>query len=152
MIQERGQPTLYVHITKAIYGLLVSAMLFYKKLPTDLQQEGYKINPYNPCVANKMNNSAQHIISWHVDDFKFSHKDSQVNDKFVKWIHKKYGTIGEVKVTRGKVHKYLGMTLDYQKKGQVSIDMQDYVKTMLQDFPEECFKGKNTQIPWDTNL
>ena len=54
VIEEQGQPTLYVYITKAIYGLLVSAMLFYKKLATDLQQEGYKINPYNPCVANKM--------------------------------------------------------------------------------------------------
>ena len=37
--------------------------------------------------------------------------------------------------------------LDYQKKGQVLIDMQDYVKTMLQDFPQECLKGKNIQTP-----
>ena len=63
------------------------------------------------------------MISWHVDNLKFSHKKSHINDKFVKWIHKKYRAIGEVKVTRGKVHEYLGMMLNYAMKGQVSIDM-----------------------------
>ena len=28
------------------------------------------------------------------------------------------------------------------KKGQVSIDMRDYDKTMIQDFPGECLTGK----------
>ena len=59
-------------------------MLFYEKLVTNLQQEGYKINPYNPCVANKMIDGAQYTISWHVDDLKFSPKESKVNNKFVK--------------------------------------------------------------------
>ena len=58
-----------------------------------------------------------------MDDLKFSHKDPNVNDKFIKWLNRTYGSIGEVKVTRGKIHEYLGMTLDYTKKGQVSIDM-----------------------------
>ena len=70
-------------------------------------------------------------MSWHVDDLKFSHKSPKVNDEFVKWIRKKYGTIGKVKVTRGKRHQYLGMMLDYSKKGQVTIDMRDYVTTMI---------------------
>ena len=73
---------LYVHITKAIYGLLVSDMLFYEKLATDLQKEGYIINPYNPCMANKIINGRQHTVSWHVDDLKFSHKKPSVNDKY----------------------------------------------------------------------
>ena len=152
MTEEQGQPTLYVHITKAIYRLLVSVMLFYKKLASDLQKEGYIINLYDPCIANKIINSGQHTVSWHVENLKFSHKKSQVNNKFVKWICKKYSTIGEVKVTRGKIHKYLGMMLNYKTEGQVSIDMQDYIKTMIQEFPKECLKGTNTQTPWDGNL
>ena len=108
VIEEQGQSMVYVHITKAIYGLLVSAMLFYEKLATDLQKEGYIINPYNPCVANKIIDGRQHTVSWHVDDLKFSHKKPSVNDKFVKWIC----TIEEVKVTGGKIHDYLGMTLN----------------------------------------
>eukprot|EP00977_Amphora_coffeiformis_P023701 scaffold13992_cov140-Amphora_coffeaeformis.AAC.1 len=53
VVHERGQPILYVHITKAIYGMLVSAMLFYRKLVADLQAYGFELNPYDPCVANK---------------------------------------------------------------------------------------------------
>jgi len=37
----------------ALYGLLESAMLFYKKLVKDLQHYGFELNPYDPCVANK---------------------------------------------------------------------------------------------------
>jgi hypothetical protein len=53
---EGNQKVLYVHITKAIYGLLVSVMLFYKKLVADLMKYGFQVNPDDPCVANKMVN------------------------------------------------------------------------------------------------
>ena len=36
-----------------------------------------------------------------------------------------------MKVSRGKVHKYLGMTLDFTTKGQVKISMVDYVKEVI---------------------
>ena len=32
MVTEGNQKVLYVHITQAIYGMLISAMLFYQKL------------------------------------------------------------------------------------------------------------------------
>ena len=43
------------------------------------------------------------------------------------------------------------MTLDYSKKGQVTIDMRDYVTTMIQDFPQDVLE-RTSQIPWDGNL
>ncbi len=36
-----------------------------------------------------------------------------------------------MKVSQGKVHKYLGMTLDFTTKGQVKISMVDYVKEVV---------------------
>jgi hypothetical protein len=39
-------------------------------------------------------------------------------------------------VSRGLVHDYLGMTLDYTKKGEVKVKMVDYLKGVLVDFPE----------------
>ena len=39
-----------------------------------------------------------------------------------------------MKVSRGKVHKYLGMTLDYSVKGQVKITMPKYIDEMLEVF------------------
>ena len=57
VVIKNGQEVLYVHITKAIYRLLLSALLFYKKLSMDLLKQDYKINPYHPCIANKIINS-----------------------------------------------------------------------------------------------
>ena len=54
----------------------------------DLEGYGFVVNPYNPCVANKMVNGKQMTVSWHVDDLKSSHKDSKVNDKFLQWVKK----------------------------------------------------------------
>ena len=44
------------------------------------------------------------------------------------------------------------MTLDYSVKGQVLIDMTNYIQTMMDDFPEDCLQGKKTQMSWDTSL
>ena len=55
--------------------MLRAALLFYKRLRSDLENMGFKINPYDPCVANKIVNGHQMTICWHVDDLKVSQKD-----------------------------------------------------------------------------
>ena len=81
-VSEGNQKVLYVHITLGIYGMLVSAMLFYHKLTKALLSYGFALNPYDLCVANKMVNSEHLTICWHVDDLKSSHIDPKVNDEF----------------------------------------------------------------------
>ena len=117
IIFENGQKVLYVKLLKAIYSTLEAALLFYKKLRKDLEEDGYKVNPYSPCVANKIINGKQHTIMWHVDDLMASHVDPKVNNNFIKWVQTKYKDkeIGKVKVTFGKTHHYLGMTFDFNK-------------------------------------
>jgi hypothetical protein len=57
MVQvAKGKPILYVQLEKAVYGIMKSALLFYRKLVADLTSLGYEINPYDPCVANKIIN------------------------------------------------------------------------------------------------
>ena len=140
---EKGKNVLYVEALKAIYGTLKAALLFYKKLVKDLKSIGFEVNPYDPCVANKMINGKQCTVVWHVDDLKISHVDAKENDKFVQWLREMYEDelIGAVKVNRGKVHDYLGMKLDFSTPGEVKLDMKEYVKSMIEFFPEE---RKNT--------
>ena len=76
---------------KALYGLLRSALLFYKKLSSDLENMGFEINPYDPCVANKMVNGSQMTVTWHVDDLKISHKDEEELTKFILKLNGIYG-------------------------------------------------------------
>ena len=58
--------------------MLWSALLFYRKLAADLTHMGLKINFYDPCLANKMVNGKQMMITWHVDNLKISHMDARV--------------------------------------------------------------------------
>ena len=115
VIYENGVMVVYVELLKALYGTLQAALLFYKKLKKDLESIGFKINPYDPCVANRIVNGKQHTVTWHVDDLKSSHVDPKVNDEFFKWLEKTYGNpeIAPVKATRGKIHDYLAMKLDF---------------------------------------
>ena len=80
------------------------------------------MKPYDPCTANRLVDGKQQTILWHVDDCKLSHVYANVNDKFIDTLRKEYESIfqdgsGKMTVSRGKVHTYLGMTLDYSGKG-----------------------------------
>ena len=68
VILENGRSVLYLQLQKALYGMMKSALLFYRKLVLELQEMGFEINPYNPCVAHKTVNATQMMIIWHVDD------------------------------------------------------------------------------------
>jgi Reverse transcriptase (RNA-dependent DNA polymerase) len=70
VVEENGNTVLYVQLLKALYGTLQASLLFYKKLVNDLSGIGFEINPYNPCIANRVINGKQHTITWHVDDIK----------------------------------------------------------------------------------
>jgi hypothetical protein len=149
---EGNQKVLYVEMLKALYGMLQSSLLYYKKFCKDLEEIGFKVNPYDPCVANRMINGKQHTVTWHVDNLKSSHINPKVNDEFLSWLKLKYASdeIGEIKAVRGKRHDYLAMTLDFTIPGVLQVDMTQYVKQMLQEFPEKL-SGK-TRCPWSETL
>ena len=96
---QKGVPILYVKLNKALYGLLKSALLFYRKLRGDLEGMGFEVNPYAPCIANKNVNGSQMTVTWHVDDLKISHKDEKEVSKFIIWLSRIYGD--KISVHRG---------------------------------------------------
>ena len=151
VVMEGKVKVLYVRVLKAIYGMLQSSLLFYKKFRGDLESIGFVVNPYDACVANRMVDGKQQTVTWHVDDVKASHVDAKVNDKFVEWLDEKYGDpiIGKVKAVSGKRHDYLAMVLDYSVPGKLKVDMTRYVKGMVEDFPEPV---ASVSCPWNDKL
>jgi hypothetical protein len=131
---SKGEPILFVRLQKAFYGMLKSALLFYKKLVTYLMAQGFEVNPYDPCVVNKMINGQQMTICWHADDLKISHKDAREVTKIEEWLRSIYGN---VTVSGGKKHMYLGMQLDYSEPKVCKIGMVPYSEEIINDFPEE---------------
>jgi hypothetical protein len=128
---------MYVRLTKALYGTLQAALLFWKELSAYLIEQGFVLNPYDNCVANKTIEGTQCTILWHVDDLKLSHVKQEVLDGIIDTLNERYGKIAPLTVTRGDIHEYLGMTLDYSCPGKVTIRMDDYVKDILAEAPDD---------------
>ena len=57
-----------------------------------------------------------------------------------------------MKISRGKVHDYLGMNLDFSVPGEVKITMIPYVKGMLADFSKYDSSDKTATTPAGVNL
>jgi hypothetical protein len=60
------------------------------KFVKSLMKQGYKINPYDGCVANKVVKGKQVTISFHIDDCKISYKSSAVFDNIIDWLRVRY--------------------------------------------------------------
>ena len=41
---------LYVQMLKALYGMLIASLLYYKKFRKDIKSIGFEVNPYGVCV------------------------------------------------------------------------------------------------------
>jgi hypothetical protein len=87
--KEKGKDIMYVKLTKALYGTLQAALLFWKDLTGYLYELGFVLNPYDNCVANKMVEGSQCTIVWHVDDLKISHVKQEVLEDLVSTLNTK---------------------------------------------------------------
>ena len=67
-----------------------------------------------------------------MDDNKISHKDPTVVIETIKALEKHFG---KMKVSRGKEHVFLGMKIKFNEDKTVSIDMSEYCKEAIKDFP-----------------
>ncbi|KAI2499082.1 Reverse transcriptase (RNA-dependent DNA polymerase) [Fragilaria crotonensis] len=137
---ENGKEVLYVQLEKALYGTLKAALLFWRRLSAQLIKWGFELNPYDSCVANKIIDGNQCTILWHVDDLKISHKDPNVVTDIITMLESEFGNEAPLTITRGKVHEYLGMTIDFSIDGKVMFTMIDYIKGMLEELPVD-FNG-----------
>ena len=63
---QKGKPMMYVQLKKELYGMLQAALLFWKLLSNTLQEWGFHTNEYDRCIANKIIDSKQCTIVWHI--------------------------------------------------------------------------------------
>ena len=135
-IGKKGKKQLLVQCLNALYGTMVASLLYYKKFVKSLRSTRFKLNPYDPCVANKQVDGEQLTVCFHVDDCKISHISPKVMSNTIDWLRSEYENVfedgsGLMKVHRGKTHKYLGMSLDFSHVNQCRITMIDYVDEIV---------------------
>jgi hypothetical protein len=101
------------------------------------------VNPYDPCVWNRDIVGKQMRICFHVDDCKILHLDPKVINYTIAWLRDEHESVftngsGMMKVARGKVHKYLGMTLDFATSKIVKVTMLKYVDEIVGSWDKAC--------------
>ena len=144
---KRGEKSLLVECYNAIYGTMVAGLLYYRKFTSSLKKRGFVMNPYDPCVWNKTIKGKQLTICFHVDDCKISHVMVRVVDYTIEWLQEEYESIftdgtGKMKVARGKVHTYVGMTLDFTTS-IVKVTMFEYIDEIVQAWDKACSELKD---------
>ena len=129
-VQQLISPSILVHFWWELYQ-------FWRRLSKKLVDWGFSINPYDRCVANKLIQGSQCTIVWHIDDLKISHTDPKAVDQVIGLLCNEFGQEGPLTITRGKMHDYLGMTLDFSIPQKVQIQMYEFIDKMLADLPTD---------------
>jgi len=128
VVEEGGNKVLYLMLLKALYSCVKSALLWYESFTGTLQKMGFKLNPYDPCVANKTINDKQCSVIWYMDDNKISHVNPCIVSQIVEAIEQHFGMMT---IVRGKKHTFLGMEIDFNNNGTIKIRMKMYIKDMI---------------------
>ena len=76
------------------------------------------MNDYDLCTFNKMVNGEQLTVQFHVDDLKASYKEQKVLDGLLSDLRTEFGQEGELTETKGLIHEYLGITINYLLPGE----------------------------------
>ena len=122
---DKGRKTLFLQLKKALYRCVKSALLWYRLFRDTLQDLGFVLNPYDPCVANAQIKGSQCTIAWYVDDNKISHKEQTMVNDIIQRIETKFHTMMKM---QGDDHEFLGMRLHFNRVDKtVKILMQTYL-------------------------
>ena len=101
---------------------------------------GFRINPYEKCIANKMINGKQCTLAWYMDDNKVSHEDPEVVTLVIAEIESYWKGLT---VHRGNNLTFLGMDIEFNDNKTVSISTPEYIDKAIEVFEEEL-KGEVT--------
>jgi hypothetical protein len=112
-----------------------ASLLFYQKLHKEVEEYGFKINPYNPCVANKMAESRKQLtMIRHMDNLMVSCEEDFELTKFSCYLAGIYGP--KFTMDTGCKHDYLGMDMEFRKDGTLGVSMVKYLKNIIEEFSE----------------
>jgi len=140
--EKKGEYIIYTTLSKAVYGTIQGAIRFYEELTEFLKSRSYEVNPYDPCVFNKTINGKQITILFHVDDLKLSHVNANVVTDEIQKLQLRFGKLADLTISRGRVHEYLGMTLDFTVPKKCKVIMTEYVSEIVGSAPEELLRGR----------
>ena len=143
-VEENG--TIVVKLDKALYGCVEASALWYANLRDALVRDEFVVNPYDSCVYNKIGTSGEQItVAVHVDDLLVTSKSQDDITSLENYLRLTYG---EIRVNKGKIIDYVGMSFDFAVEGQVRVTMDACVDNIL----SECGVETTRATPASSSL
>ena len=96
---------LYGRLVKVMYRTLLGAIIFYNKLSKHLIDHGFVQNKYDVCTFNKIVNSEQITVQFHVDYLKVLHQVQAVLEDFLSNLRDKFRQEDKLTENKGLIHK-----------------------------------------------
>ena len=117
---------LLVKLDYALYGIIEAANLWYNDLQKSHVQQGFKVNPYDPCIVTKP--EIQKLC--YVDDIANRADSKDVLDKHIKDLEKVYG---KLTVQYGPTVHFLGANFHLPGDGTVHISIKLYLTKLCEE-------------------
>jgi hypothetical protein len=90
-----------------------ASLLFYRKLRKELENYGFEVNPYDPCMANMMTKCGKQMtVIWHVNNVMRLCKNDFKLTKFRCYLGKIYGP--KLSMHTGQKHDYMGVDMEFK--------------------------------------
>ena len=122
-----------VLLLKALYGCVESAKLWYELLSKCFAQYGMLPNKRDKCVFNKYieDKGVQLTAVVYVDDIVITCANGKSIDGLINHLENSFG---KLTTQKGKIHSYLGMTIDFNHSYGVALTMKRYEDEILKDY------------------
>lgn len=127
----RPDGTMWVRVTKALYGLPQSGLLWYEHIIKTLTDKlGYRVLESDKCVLTKIGpNGQQSTICLYVDDLLHTYTDDKFQEELLDVLTAQYG---QLRLQTGNKLAYLGMQFTFNRADHsVTIDQKGYVDAIL---------------------
>lgn len=82
---------LYEVLDKALYDSVKLALFWYNLLTDTIKGLGFKLNPYNQCIANCTIDGLTCSIAWYLLYLNLSHRDARVITTMIDKLEEKFG-------------------------------------------------------------
>ena len=89
----------------------------------------------------------QLTVQAHIDDLICVCKDQCVLDNFIRELNGVFGIEKKLEETKGDVHEYLGLTIDFSMPGNVVFSMFNYLEDIIVEAPLDLKMGPKHKTP-----
>ena len=126
-----------MQISQEFYRCIDSSLKWCELHYQKLEKKVFENNPYDRCVGNKLINGKRCTIVWCTWNDKASHKDPEVVSSAINLMKENFG---DLKITRGKKHRFIGMSITLNKSKSIEMGTKELLEEAIDIFPLACGK------------